>query len=413
MIQSRLQYAIALFAVTVFLLALLFAISHFNTPTSPIETTGNDTPTVALPDADLHLSLAHGQGPEDRQKIDFYLNDAPTTHQDYASHGDSLHYHKSYSPRFLKTKTLSEESICHYGLFTKSDTAVAIFYADVTTFEEAERLSHLILCYRDYFPLAIVGNFTNETATFLCNIVDLKSSFDNNILYINLEAVGFVHDEILSFDLAEPPYRLDLDAPMVAVTYDDGPNENTEVVLEAIAKNRAKATFYVLGAQADLYPNTLKAIFFGHNEVGNHSNLHEIFSSNKPSIIKKTVEDTNQKLRAILGISAATVRPPTGAVTDRNGNPLKIGYPIILWQIDTVDYRENITREKIVSAASEVLTDGAIILMHDIHKTTADAADSVFRAIHEKGFQTVTVSELLEFKATSIENDRIYHSATN
>ena len=56
MIKSRFQYAIALFAVTLFLLALLFAISHFNTPTPPIETTEKNLPTVALPDADLHLS---------------------------------------------------------------------------------------------------------------------------------------------------------------------------------------------------------------------------------------------------------------------------------------------------------------------------------------------------------------------
>ena len=113
------------------------------------------------------------------------------------------------------------------------------------------------------------------------------------------------------------------------------------------------------------------------------------------------------------GIGAATVRPPTGALYDRNQNPLKIGYPIVLWEGDPKDFEENVTADSLYHNIVSLLKDGTIILMHDTKRVTADVTDRILITIQEKGYQTVTVSELIEFRLGGASLNTVYRGLGN
>lgn len=343
-----------------------------------------------------------------------FCQNRPQNADNYTSHSNVFYYRHDLEPLLIRSLALSENNGCHYGLFSIDDKEIALFFANLQTETEAERLIHLLLCYRDYFPFALVGTFSEEASTMLCNIVDVsKYSFENQTLFTSRITLSVTKDFLYELSLQSTDFTLDLTRPMIALTYDDGPSEYTDAIVNAYRNNRAKATFFVLGAQVELWQNTIHNVFNASCEIGNHSNLHEIFSNNTSAIIQKSIEDTNRKLRSLLGIGAATVRPPTGALYDRNQNPLKIGYPIVLWEGDPKDFEENVTTDSLYHNIVSLLKDGTIILMHDTKRVTADVTDRILITIQEKGYQTVTVSELIEFRLGGASLNTVYRGLGN
>lgn len=320
-----------------------------------------------------------------------------------------LFYNENVTPLIERRLSLSQDTIGHYGLFQIKATTVAVFYIEAISDQNAKTLAHLIRCYADYYPIAIIGNLSIKSTTLLQTVVDLKSVYVKNytILSANLNLTS-TQENILIGKASPTLKTLDLNKPMVAITYDDGPSPFTQKVLDAIEKHNAKATFYTLGAQVELYPQTVTAIFKSGCEIGNHTNLHEVFSSNTQSIIRKSIDETNRKLTKILGIGAATVRPPTGALHDRNGKHITIGYPIVLWSVDTRDFENPSDESALLASIMSSITDGAIVLMHDTQENTANSTDAIFGSILSEGFQAVTVSELLEFRCGGASVDAVY-----
>ena len=396
MIKQRLYLTIEIITAVSLLLILFITLTKYANPTEPIETTKVDDALHTTPcNQGITLSLS-----DTAKSNAHFIKAHPTAKECYTPFPEDtpiFFYRKDVEALLMRKLCLSENTSCHYGLFSVENQTIALFFADCQTVSQTEKLLTLIRCYSDYFPLAIIGEFTSETSTLLCSIFDFECvSYQNiDILYHRL-SLDKPSDLSLVFQTHETKRTLHLARPMVAVTYDDGPSDYTQQVLDAIKKEGAKATFYVLGAQVELYPETILALYQSGCEIGNHTNLHEIFSANTQSIIRKTIEETNQKLRAIIGIKAATVRPPTGSFVDRNQNRVSIGYPIVLWSLDTQDFLPDTTNETLLDTVLSSLCDGAIILMHDTHENTADTASLLFKTIHDRGYQTVTVSELIE-----------------
>ncbi len=388
---------------------LLFFVLLANTSSANVAPNTTESTLSDLPNkkSDVMIGLSEQTSETPEFSIGTVINNS--NYHSFPAEAPVFFYRQGITPLIERRISLSRDNECHYGLFQTESVRIALFYVEELSAEETENLSHIIRCYVDYFPLAIIGNLTEESTALLKQVADLESIFADNytILSANLTLTP-VQDSLLNGTTTAPPKSLDLQKPMVAVTFDDGPSPFTLKVLAAIEKYNAKATFYTLGVQAETYPQTVLAIFKSGCEIGNHTNLHEIFSSNTPGIIQKTVNETNQKLRNILGIGAATLRPPTGAVRDRNGNAITVGFPIILWSIDTRDFESNPDETTLLSTIMQNITDGGIILMHDTHEITANAADEVFNAIISAGFQTVTVSELLEFKFDGASINTVY-----
>lgn len=194
--------------------------------------------------------------------------------------------------------------------------------------------------------------------------------------------------------------------PMVALTFDDGPRKlTTNKILDTLEKYGCRATFFVLGSRlASDLETTKRAVSLGC-DIGNHSYDHTQFSKTSDKKIKKELAKTNKLLADNMQIETKFVRTPYG---ETQQDVLKsVDYPVILWNVDTEDWR-NLDAKKTIKAATKNISDGDIILMHDIYESTADAVAKIVPKLRKQGFQIVTISELFEHKGQSAEAHKYY-----
>lgn len=179
---------------------------------------------------------------------------------------------------------------------------------------------------------------------------------------------------------------------VVALTFDDGPSPTvTPRVLELLKKYNAKATFFVLGKNAEAYPNLIQQEIGNNNEIGNHSWNHTDLTTLKQEDALDQIQQTNKVVKQASGYDVQLVRPPYGASTKELN--LVLNMPIIQWSVDSLDWK---TKNE-VAVYNEVMNhvkSGSIVLMHDIHPTTAGGLESILKDLKEQGYQFVTISEL-------------------
>ena len=199
--------------------------------------------------------------------------------------------------------------------------------------------------------------------------------------------------------------KIDPNRPVIALTFDDGPGDRTGELLDQLEKYDAKATFFMLGQKVSSYPDEIKKMKEIGCELGNHSYDHPNLAKLGADGVKKQIGDTNSKIQAIVGEGASVMRPPYGAISATL--KANAGMPLILWNIDTLDWKTR-NAKATVDMVMENAKDGDIILMHDIHTESVDAAIELIPKLLEKGYQLVTVSELAAYKNATLENGEKY-----
>ncbi|MEK5186384.1 polysaccharide deacetylase family protein [Solibacillus sp. FSL W7-1324] len=179
----------------------------------------------------------------------------------------------------------------------------------------------------------------------------------------------------------------------IALTFDDGPHPKvTKQILKILEKFEAKATFFVVGQEVKEHPEILKAVYNAGHEIGNHTFNHEKLTALSAKEIKQQIQATDTLIKSTIGQRATVFRPPYGSYDKTITDQLNV--PNVLWTIDTLDWKHR-DPKKTVQAVKEHAKNGSIILMHDIHQTTADALDEVLATLQKQGYEFVTVSELL------------------
>ncbi|MFG1427101.1 polysaccharide deacetylase family protein [Roseixanthobacter glucoisosaccharinicivorans] len=197
-----------------------------------------------------------------------------------------------------------------------------------------------------------------------------------------------------------PPtsYRfMEVDGPYIAITFDDGPNpETTPKLLKILEARNIKATFFMLGTNASAYPDVVRAVAAGGNEIGNHSWNHPQLPKLTIAAADKQIEDTSAAIEAAIGKKPLYLRPPYGAMTPALQQHLvqKYGITMIFWSVDPLDWKIR-DAQSIYDQVMKQVRPGAIILAHDIHATTVAAMPRVLDALIAKGYKFVTVSELI------------------
>ena len=214
------------------------------------------------------------------------------------------------------------------------------------------------------------------------------------------------------------------DKKHVALTFDDGPNaDTTKIVLEALKKNNCRATFFIVGKNVTGKTNALVKMEKDLGcELGNHSFDHarlpdliteeeveaeESETSGEPEVKLNTeaaqeeLDKTDEAIKAAAGVKPTVCRAPYGEWSDAVLSLMN--RPHILWSLDTLDWKYRDT-ERLIEAVRESKQDGDIILMHDIHETTANAIDQICQDLIEDGYETVTVTELAAINGISIGN---------
>jgi len=200
--------------------------------------------------------------------------------------------------------------------------------------------------------------------------------------------------------------EIDPNKPMVALSFDDGPNPSiTHIVLDVLEENNVAATFFILGIEAERYPDLLNRIIQEGNEIGNHSLNHPDFTKLSDEVLSYQINTTQEIVKDATGYAPLLLRPPYGFYNQEIVQKIKL--PIILWSLDTLDW-QNRNIEMIYNNIFNNVKDGDIILMHDSYQTTADALKIIIPELISRGYQPVTISELSKYKGIPLESHKVY-----
>lgn len=229
-------------------------------------------------------------------------------------------------------------------------------------------------------------------------------------------ATGDIHVGLVrcSFDedgklISKKKAKVDPDKPMVAITFDDGPGKRTGEILEVLEKYNAHATFFMLGQKVSSFQKIVKKMKDIGCELGNHSYDHTSLAKLDDKDIKKQMSDTNNNLKKAAGSPASVMRPPYGAINDTVKE--NVGLPMILWNIDTLDWKTR-DAQKTIDTVMDKVEDGDIILLHDIHTETVDAVIELIPMLEDAGYQLVTVSEMAAAKGVELKDGGKYTDFT-
>lgn len=193
--------------------------------------------------------------------------------------------------------------------------------------------------------------------------------------------------------------------PKIALTFDDGPHpETTQKILDILNQHQVPATFFVLGKQAARYPDILTQLVKQGHEIGNHSFSHPNLETLTPKEVKTEILKTQQIVYQITGTIPQYVRPPYGNISYNTAQ--NIATPIVNWDVDSLDWKTK-NPEQIMIDIKKQLSQSNIILLHDIHQTTAETLDNLLVYLKQENYQLVTISELLNREETPMT---VYYS---
>lgn len=190
---------------------------------------------------------------------------------------------------------------------------------------------------------------------------------------------------------------------VVALTFDDGPHpEFTSQVLDLLKEHEIKATFFILGKQANLYPELVKREFEEGHELGNHTYSHINVKKASQAKIKEEFNRTQELIFSITGFTPKLFRPPYGFYND---NTLEVAQEnnckIVLWSADQGDWSSP-GADKIIKDVTSKTKSGDIVLLHDYiegDSHTIEALKVILPDLKSKGYRFVTVSELIELSS--------------
>lgn len=195
-----------------------------------------------------------------------------------------------------------------------------------------------------------------------------------------------------------PPFHsAAVSTPHLAITFDDGPHgKHTPRLLDMLAERRTRATFYVIGQNVQANPKIAQRIVEDGHEIANHTWTHPALSRLSADRVAEELRKTHEAVLEITGYRMTNLRPPYGAFNDQvrrvafDGH----GYDTIMWSVDPLDWKfrntPRVTKELVSGAAP-----GAVLLCHDIHATTVAAVPSTLDQLLGRGFQFVTVRDLM------------------
>lgn len=190
----------------------------------------------------------------------------------------------------------------------------------------------------------------------------------------------------------------------LALTFDDGPGPYTQQIVDDLVSHKAKATFFVIGRNVAVNPETVQYAYNHGMEIGNHTWSHPSLDSLPSEAVMSELSKTTQAIEVATGAKPVGVRPPYGAFSKATPHD---GMPFYLWDIDSEDWKNrdaNLTMQRVTDAAHP----GGIVLMHDIHPSTAKALPGIIEQLQEDGYTLVTASELI---GDTVESSGAYYSA--
>lgn len=183
------------------------------------------------------------------------------------------------------------------------------------------------------------------------------------------------------------------EANKIAITFDDGPHTYyTQILLDGLRERGVKATFFLIGESIEGNEDIVKQMNEDGHLIGNHSYSHVQLTKEKTEEACAEVWKANTIIYDVTGKIPLYIRPPFGSWNEELS--CAIDMQPVMWNIDPLDWKYQNT-ERIVKHVIKNVGDGDIILLHDVYKTSVEAALKIIDILLEQGYEFVTVEELL------------------
>ena len=226
----------------------------------------------------------------------------------------------------------------------------------------------------------------NSTNTSVQNKnINNSLNFQNNTITAN----STINNTSITFSSDKKYVSLSFDAAWGA--------DDTIHILDTLDKFNVKVTFFMTGGWVNEYPDMVKEIYSRGHDLGNHSQNHKKMSELNTTEQKQELQSVTDKVKELTGYDMFLFRPPYG---DYNSTLINTAYSLnyypIQWSVDSLDWKDYGVDNIIKTVTThKALDNGAIILMHNGAKYTAQALESVITNLQNQGYTLVPISELI------------------
>jgi peptidoglycan-N-acetylglucosamine deacetylase len=185
----------------------------------------------------------------------------------------------------------------------------------------------------------------------------------------------------------------------VAITFDDGPDlQFTPQILKKLKKYGVKATFFLLGQNAEKHPDMVKQIAKDGHIIANHSYSHPNFAKTPEEKYKEEILKTDRLLKDLVGYFPKFVRPPYGSITEKQLNwATTEGFMIVQWSVDTLDWK-GLSGDEIANKIMGNAFPGSVLLQHSASgvplQGTVDSLDKFIPNMIKKGVRFVPLTKM-------------------
>lgn len=190
----------------------------------------------------------------------------------------------------------------------------------------------------------------------------------------------------------------------IALTFDDGPSAlYTEPILKILKDGGVKATFFLVGSRVEQYPSLARRIVQDGHAIGNHTENHARLFFKTRSDVEREISNAQRTITLTTGVRPALFRPPHGADNRLiHQTAAKMGVTVVIWSVSSKDWTDD-SAEKILARITRHAQNGSIVLLHDgsprgegqDRSKTVRILPSLIRTLQERGYELVTVPELL------------------
>lgn len=195
--------------------------------------------------------------------------------------------------------------------------------------------------------------------------------------------------------------RLGAGQKAIALTFDDGPMpKTTEQVLTILKQNNIKATFFWIGINLKKYPDIGRKVVAEGHAIGNHTWHHWYFPMS-PTTAAAEIENTSKLIYDTTGVKTLLFRPPGGFLNNGLARyAISQNYTVTMWSVEPGEFKRRNTAASYVKNVISHAAPGGIVLLHDIHPRTVLALPQIIAGLKQRGYQFVTVPELLKMQST-------------
>lgn len=218
------------------------------------------------------------------------------------------------------------------------------------------------------------------------------------MLYVSFFSPSAVHVYLSKENNRKLPiYSVDTDANNISITFDCAWGaDDIPRILKVLKDHNIKATFFVVGKWAEKYPDAIKLMVADGHEIAMHGYTHIRMGQLDSAQIIDEIVRSKEAIRKLIGSDTLLFRAPYGDYSNKvMVEAEKLGCYVIQWDVDSLDWKNNITKQDIINRCVSKTGSGSILLFHNDTQYTAEVIEEIITQLKQKGYNMVPVSQLI------------------